>query len=168
MARCLEGLRGAGADFGLIATNTMHIVLDAVRKSVGMPLLSIVDATADAVLAKGIGKVGLLGTVFTMREAFYRDGLAARGVEAITPAEPDQLTINAVIYDELCRGEIRDESRQVFLEIIDGLRDRGAAGIVLGCTEIPLLVRPRDIEIPLFNTSIVHADKALKYAIGAG
>ena len=165
MAAALESLRAAGADFGLIATNTMHIVFDEVRRKVAMPLISIVDATAEAVLAAGLKAVGLLGTVFTMREAFYREGLAKSGLRVLVPGANDQDRINSVIYDELCRGEIRSESRQAFVEIIERLRSEGAEGVVLGCTEIPLLVRQRDCALPLFNTALVHAEKALEFAV---
>jgi aspartate racemase len=166
MAKALERLRAAGADFGIIATNTMHIVFDEVQKAVRMPLLSVVDATAEAIQTAGVNLVGLLGTVFTMRERFYRDGLARFGVDVLVPDAGWQERINEVIYGELCRGEIRPESRQMFLGVIEELRKRGAQGIVLGCTEIPLLVRPQDCDLPLFNTTLLHAEKALNYAIG--
>jgi aspartate racemase len=166
MAKALEQLRTAGADFGIIATNTMHIVFDEVQAAVRMPLLSIVDATAEAIRTAGLNLVGLLGTVFTMREHFYRDGLSRWGINIVVPDASWQERINEVIYGELCCGEIRPESRQMFLGVIEKLRKRGAQGIVLGCTEIPLLVRPQDCDLPLFNTTLLHAEKALNYAIG--
>ena len=165
MARALEGLRLAGAGFGLIATNTMHIVFDAVQQAVGMPLVSIVDATAEAILSAGLHRVGLLGTVFTMREPFFRDRLAQAGIEVLVPEPGDQDRMNEVIYQELCGGRILEASRGVFLRIIDRLRLGGAQGIVLGCTEIPLLVRPQDCALPLFNTTLLHAEKALRLAV---
>jgi aspartate racemase len=165
MAKALERLRAAGADFGIIATNTMHIVFDEVQKAVRMPL-SVVDATAEAIQTAGVNLVGLLGTVFTMRERFYRDGLTRFGVDVLVPDAGWQERINEVIYSGLCRGEIRPESRQMFLGVIEELRKRGAQGVVLGCTEIPLLVRPQDCDLPLFNTTLLHAEKALNYAIG--
>jgi len=143
MANALESLHRAGADFGLIATNTMHIVFDEVQGAVHMPLVSIIEATADAILAAGIRTVGLLGTIFTMSERFFRDGLERRGIIAVVPEPESQQRMNTIIYQELCRGEIRPESRQTFLDIIGCLRSRGAQGMVLGCTEIPLLVEPR-------------------------
>jgi aspartate racemase len=167
MAAALARLHAAGAGFGLIASNTMHIVFDQVQQAVPMPLLSIVDATAQAVRAAGLKTVALLGTIFTMTETFYRDGLAHAGLEVLVPGAAAQDQINAVIYDELCRGDIRPGSRRAFLEIIEGLRRNGAEGIILGCTEIPLLIRPQDTPLPLFNTSILHAEKALRYAVGA-
>jgi aspartate racemase len=166
MAKALERLRAAGADFGIIATNTMHIVFDEVQKAVRMPLLSVVDATAEAIRTAGLNLVGLLGTVFTMRDRFYRDGLARFGIDVLVPDAGWQERIDGVIYAELCRGKIRPESRQMFLGVIEELRKRGAQGIVLGCTEIPLLVRPQDCDLPLFNTTLLHAEKALNYAVG--
>ena len=165
MAEALEQLHGAGADFGLIATNTMHIVFDEVQRAVQLPLLSIVQATADAILAAGFSRVGLLGTVFTMSERFFRDGLERSGITALVPEPDSQQRMNEVIYQELCRGEIRPESRRLFLEIIERLRAQGTQGIVLGCTEIPLLVEPQHCGLPLFNTSLLHAAKALDFAL---
>ena len=166
MAEALERLHVAGADFGLIATNTMHIVFDEVQQAVHMPLLSIVQATAEAILAAGLRSVGLLGTVFTMSERFFREGLGALRESRCSFRNPsDQQRINEVIYQELCRGEIRPTSRQLFLEIIERLRHRGAQGIVLGCTEIPLLVEPQHCDLPLFNTALLHAGKALDFAL---
>ncbi|MBK7927610.1 MAG: aspartate/glutamate racemase family protein [Bryobacterales bacterium] len=165
MASALNRLRLAGAEFGLIATNTMHIVFDEVQQAVPMPLLSIVDATAEAIRAAGVHSVGLLGTVFTMRERFFRDGLAAAGVEVLTPQPDEQDQMNQVIYEQLCRGQILDESRRLFLGIIERLQHKGAQGIVLGCTEIPLLVQPRDSPLPVFNTTLLHAETALAYSL---
>jgi aspartate racemase len=165
MTAVLERLRLAGADFGLIATNTMHIVFDEVQDAVHMPLLSIVEATAGAIRDAGLRSVGLLGTVFTMRERFFRDGLERSGIATLVPEPEDQQQVNDVIYQELCRGEIRPGSRRLFLEIIDRLRDRGAEGIVLGCTEIPLLIEPQHCDLPLFNTALLHAGRALDFAL---
>lgn len=165
MAGALERLRLAGADFGLIATNTMHIVFDEVQAMVGMPLLSIVEATAESIAVEGLGRIGLLGTVFTMRERFFQDGLRRAGIDVVTPEEGDQERMNAVIYGELCRGLVREESRSFFLDVVGRLRGKGAQGIVLGCTEIPLLIGERDCELPLFNTTILHARKALEFAL---
>jgi aspartate racemase len=165
MARALERLRLAGADFGLIATNTMHFVFDEVQRAVRMPLLSIVDATVEAILGAGLQSVGLLGSVFTMRERFFLDVLERSGIEALVPEPGDQLKVHEVIFQELCRGEIRPESRRLFLEIVERLRGRGAQGIILGCTEIPLLLHPEHCELPLFNTALLHAGKALRFAV---
>lgn len=165
MAKALERLRAAGADFGIIATNTMHVVFDEVQKAVRMPLLSIVDAIAEAIRSAGLNLVGLLGTVFTMRERFYRDGLARFGIDVLVPDADWQERINEVIYGELCQGKTLPESRRMFLDVIGELQKAGAQGVVLGCTEIPLLVRPQDCDLPLFNTTLLHAEKALNYAI---
>lgn len=165
MAGALERLRLAGADFGIIATNTMHIVFDLVQAAVRMPLLSIVDATAQAIRNAGIRSVGLLGTVFTMRERFFRDGLNRCGIDVVVPQPDTQEQINGIIYGELCRGQTLPQSRMVLLSAIEALQKLGAQGIVLGCTEIPLLVRPEDCGLPLFNTTILHAKRALEYAV---
>lgn len=165
MATALERLRHAGADFGLIATNTMHFVFEEVQQAVHMPLLSIVDATVEAILDAGLRSVGLLGTLFTMRERFFLDGLERSGIAALVPEPGDQLRVHDVIFEELCRGEIRPESQRLFLQIIEHLRDRGAQGIILGCTEIPLLLQPKHCDLPLFNTALLHAGKALRFAV---
>jgi aspartate racemase len=165
MAASFESLRAAGADFGLIATNTMHYVFDEVQQAVGMPLVSIVDATVEAIQAAGLGSIGLLGTMFTMRERFFLAGLERAGIQALVPEPDAQPHLHEIIFGELCRGQIRPESRQVFLDAIARLRDRGAQGIILGCTEIPLLIKPEDCELPLFNTAVLHAEKALNLAV---
>jgi aspartate racemase len=165
MAASFERLRMAGADFGLIATNTMHYVFDEVQQAIGMPLVSIVDATVEAIQAAGLGSIGLLGTMFTMRERFFLGGLERAGIQALVPEAAAQPRIHQIIFGELCRGDIRPESRQIFLDAIAQLRDRGAQGIILGCTEIPLLIKPQDCELPLFNTAVLHAEKALNLAV---
>lgn len=165
MADALERLHVAGAEVGLIATNTMHMVFDEVQRAVHMPLLSIVQATAEAIHAAGLRSVGLLGTVFTMTERFFRDGLERWGIKVLVPQPTAQQRINDVIFKELCRGDIRPNSRQLFLNTIECLRDDGAQGIVLGCTEIPLLVEPKHCDLPLFNTALLHAGKALEFAL---
>jgi len=167
MVRSLAALKSAGADFGIIATNTMHLVFDQVQAAVDLPLLSIVEATASAIHKEGRAKVGLLGTIFTMGASYYRDGLARKGIEVLVPSDEDQETINGVIYQELCRGEIRAESRSLFQRIIEKLQADGSEGVILGCTEIPLLVRPEDSVLPLYNTTLLHARMALEYAVGS-
>ncbi|MBN1682036.1 amino acid racemase [Candidatus Bathyarchaeota archaeon] len=164
----LEGLRNlrmAGVDFAVIATNTMHILFDKLQAQVDFPLLSIVDATAEAIKSKSLTNVGLIGTSFTMSKPFYRGGLAKHGIEVITPNKADQDYIGKVIFEELSIGKIREESRQGYLKIIGELVDKGAQGIVLGCTEIPLLIRQRDTNVPVFDTATIHAEKALQYAL---
>jgi aspartate racemase len=165
MIKVAHSLERAGAEFGVIATNTMHIVYDEMQAAIGIPFLHIVDAAAEAIRVRGYSTVGLLGTKFTMSQAFYRDRLVANGVDAIVPEEAEQDDIHRVIYEELVSGLIVDQSRRRFVEIIDNLKNRGAEGIVLGCTEIPLLVTDKDSPLPLFDTASIHAEKALQYAI---
>jgi aspartate racemase len=162
-------LKQAGADFLLICTNTMHKVADEVGKSAGLPILHIVDATGNAIREQGLSKVGLLGTRFVMAEQFYRGRLKKRfDIDLVAPAEDEQAVVHRIIYDELCRGKIRDSSRQSCLEIIEKLTKRGAEGIVLGCTELPLLVRPSDVQVPVFDTTRLHAEAAVEMALSGG
>jgi aspartate racemase len=158
-------LVAAGADCIIIAANTMHLVLDQVRASVEVPVLSLLDAVADDILAREIETVGLLGTRFTMEKPFYRHALAERGISVMVPDQADRECVNRVIYTELVAGQIRDESRHAYLDIIDKLVSKGAEGVVLGCTEIPLLIREEDVDVPLFNTTELHAEAALQYAL---
>jgi aspartate racemase len=165
LSEAARKLEAAGADFILIATNTMHIVFDEVQASVGVPMLSLLDAVGEAIQAQGVDTVGLLGTRFTMEESFFPDSLAPRAIDVLVPGADDREYVNHVIYDELVAGRIRDESRAGIVRIIDGLVQRGAEGIILGCTEIPLLVRETDAGLPLFDTTTIHAEAALEYAI---
>jgi len=159
-----QKLAGAGADFVLIATNTMHLVFDEVQASVDVPMLSLLDAVAEAILARGIGTVGLLGTKFTMEKTFYQDALASRGISVLVPGADDREYVNRVIYEELVSGQILPQSRARYVEVIDKLSQRGAEGIILGCTEIPLLVGESDVDVSLFDTTTIHAEAALRYA----
>jgi len=159
-------LKRAGADFLLICTNTMHKVADEVGESAGLPILHIVDATGNAIREQGLSEVGLLGTRFVMAEQFYRDRLKKRfDIDVVVPAEDEQAVVHRIIYDELCQGKIRDSSRQSCLEIIEKLTKRGAEGIVLGCTELPLLIRPSDVQVPVFDTTRLHAEAAVELAL---
>ena len=158
-------LEAAGADFILIATNTMHMVFNQVQAGVNVPMLSLLDAVGEAILARGMSTVGLLGTGFTMEKPFYRDSLAEKGITVLVPDANDRGYVNDVIYTELVAGEIRDESRARFVAIIKKLAERGAEGIILGCTEIPLLVSESDAGTPLFDTTAIHAQAALEYAL---
>jgi len=162
----LKALKRAGADFTVIATNTMHILFDRLQAQVDMPLISIVDATAEAIKEEGFRKVGLMGTQFSMTKPFYREGLAKHGIDVVTPSMEDQDYIVKVIFEELSIGKLTEESRRGYLEIIDKLVERGAQGVVLGCTEIPLLVTPELTDVKLFDTATIHAESALRYAIG--
>jgi aspartate racemase len=158
-------LESAGADLIVIATNTMHLVFDQVQASVTVPMLSLLDAVGDAILARGIETVGLLGTRFTMEKTFYQDALTRKGIIVLVPDEQDREYVNAVIYGELVAGQIRAESRAGYVAIINKLAERGAEGIILGCTEIPLLVNEEDAGMLLFDTTVIHAEAALNYAL---
>ncbi len=163
----LKRLSAAGADFAVIATNTMHILFEKLEARSPIPLISIVDATAEAVKEEGMEVVGLLGTRFTMEKLFYRGGLKKHGIETLVPGKDERNYIDRVVFEELSRGLLLPESRNGYLEIIDGLLERGAQGIVLGCTEIPLLVTEEHTDVKLFDTAVIHAEKALQYAIGS-
>jgi aspartate racemase len=160
-------LEAAGAGLIVIAANTMHIVYDQVQAGVSIPVLSLLDAVGDAILEVGIDTVGLLGTRFTMEKPFYQEALARRGIHVLVPDERDREYVNAVIYQELVAGRIRDQSRARFIAIIQKLAERGAQGVILGCTEIPLLVGEQDVGLPLFDTTVIHAEAALCYALRA-
>ena len=166
LSEAAQRLEKAGAEVIVIATNTMHLVVDQVQASVTVPVLSLLDVVADAVRARGLRTVGLLGTRFTMEKGLYQDALASRGIEVLVPDAKGRAYVNAVIYDELVAGQIRDESRAGFVALVDELAGRGAEGVILGCTEIPLLVREGDVDLPLFDTTILHAEAALEYALG--
>ena len=161
----LESLSASGADFAVIATNTMHIVFDELNEKSPIPLINIIDATAEAIKMEGLDTVGLLGTRFTMEKPFYKEGLARHGIEPLVPDKADRDYINKVVFEELSRGLLLTESRDRFLKIIEGLMGRGAQGIILGCTEIPLLVTPQTTAVKLFDTATIHAEKALEFAI---
>ena len=164
-----RALRAAGAECLLICTNTMHKVAETVESSAGLPLLHIADTTGDAIRAAGLGRIGLLGTRFTMEEAFYRERLRERhGIDVITPEEADRARVHAIIYEELCLGRLLDTSRAELLAIVDRLAAQGAQGVVLGCTELPLLVQPAQCALPLFDTTELHARAAVEFALAAG
>jgi aspartate racemase len=156
----------AGADLLLICTNTMHLMAEEVEAAVGIPLLHIADVTAAAVKARSISRVGLLGTRFTMEKDFYKERLRRKhGLDVIIPGEKEREIIHAILYDELCLGDIREGSKAEFKNMIAGLASRGAQGIILGCTEIPLLVKQADYTIPLFDTTALHAEAAVDFAL---
>lgn len=158
-------LQGAGAELVLLCTNTMHKVADAVEAVLDVPFLHLADATAGAALAAGLTRVGLLGTAFTMEQSFYRDRLATHGVEVVVPAAEDRALVHRVIYDELCRGVVRAESRASYVGVIERLVARGSTGIVLGCTEIELLIGPEDSPVPVLPTTRLHAEAAVEIAL---
>lgn len=165
LAEAARRLESAGADFLVLCTNTMHKVAPAIMREIGIPLLHIADTTADAIQQAGIGTVGLLGTRFTMEDPFYRTRLEERGLRVLLPDAPERAEIHRVIYDELCRGEILDASRAAYERIMGRLVEEGAEGIILGCTEIGLLVRPERASVPLFDTAEIHARAAALAAL---
>lgn len=156
----------AGADFLLIGTNTMHKVAPEIQARIRIPLLHIADATARVLEEQGIQRVGLLGTRFTMEERFYRERLEARGIAVLIPEADERETVHRVIYGELCLGQINDSSRTAYLAIVDSLAARGAQGVILGCTEIALLIQQAHTRVPLFDTTAIHAAQAVRQAIG--
>ena len=158
-------LEAAGAELIVLCTNTMHIVAPAIEAAIGVPFLHLADATADAVIAAGVTSVALLGTRYTMEQPFYRDRLAARGLDVRVPDEPDRTMVHDVIFDELVQGEITSSSKAAYLEAIDRLVDAGAAGVIAGCTEIELLVGPDDVTCPYFPTTHLHAMTAVDLAL---
>jgi aspartate racemase len=166
LADAARRVEAAGAEFLVLCTNTMHTVAPQIEEAIRIPLLHIADATAAEIGEAGVRRVGLLGTSFTMEQEFYRGRLSDRhGIEVLIPDAPERQTVHRVIYDELCVGRIRDESRSRYVEIIRALAGRGAEAVVLGCTEISLLVRPGDSPIPTFDTTEAHARRAVALAV---
>ncbi len=166
LADCGMRLKAAGADFILIATNTMHRVADQVEAKSRLPLLHIADATGEQIKTKSLRKVGLLGTAYTMEQAFYRGRLEAKfDVEVITPDQKGRKEVHRIIYEELCLGEVKDASRKYYLDIIEDMRTSGAEAVILGCTEIGMLVREHDTDLPILDTTAIHAETAVKLAL---
>ena len=155
----------AGADFLLICTNTMHKVYPQIQAQVTIPLLHIADATADALASDGVTKVALLGTRYTMQEDFYKSKLVARGFEVLVPEQADIDEVNRIIFEELCVGTLKETSRKTFSRIIDTLKARGAQAVILGCTEIGLLVKQEHASLPLYDTTVIHASRAAEKAM---
>jgi len=167
MVDAARRLERGGADFLVIATNTMHIAAPQVQAATSLPLLHIADPTADRIKAAGLRRVGLLGTAFTMEQDFYKGRLAQEhGLEVLVPEADDRALVHRIIYEELVQGRIVDASRQVYREVIRRLVERGAEAIILGCTEIMLLVAPEDSPVPLFDTTGLHAEAAVARALG--
>ena len=158
-------LEKAGADFIVICTNTMHKVVNQIKEKISIPILHIAEMTAEKILEKGLENIALLGTKYTMEQDFYKSKLIEKGINVIIPDKNDVEIINEVIYDELCLGTINSDSKKKFLEIVDKLRNKGAEGIILGCTEIGLLIKNEDTDVPLFDTAIIHAEQAAMYSI---
>ena len=158
-------LEKAGADFIVICTNTMHKVVNQIKEKISIPILHIAEMTAEKILEKGLKNIALLGTKYTMEQDFYKSKLIEKETNVIIPDKNDIEIINEVIYDELCLGTINSDSKKKFLEIVDKLRSKGAEGIILGCTEIGLLIKNEDTDVPLFDTAIIHAEQAAIYSI---
>ncbi|WP_373988403.1 aspartate/glutamate racemase family protein [Duganella sp. BuS-21] len=166
MADAARALQAAGADFVVLCTNTMHKVAPAIEAAVRIPLFHIADPTATEIKRAGLRKIGLLGTRFTMEQAFYKDRLRAlHGLDVVVPEQAERDTVHRIIYDELCLGHIVDGSREEYRRIIAGLVEQGAQAIILGCTEISLLVNQQDAAVPLFDTTAIHARSAALWAL---
>ena len=165
LADAAQALERAGAEALVLCTNTMHRVLDVIEPAIGIPVLHIADATARRIRAAGLTKVGLLATRFTMEQDFYRGRLERNGLAVIVPDADERVEIHRVIYDELCLGAIRNASRETFRTIMANLVARGAEGLILGCTEIGLLVGADDTSVPVFDTARIHAEDAVDWAL---
>jgi amino-acid racemase len=168
LAQAAASLEAGGAQVLVLCTNTMHKVADAITAEASIPLLHLADVTADAVLGAGVDTVGLLGTAFTMEQDFYRNRLADRGLRVLIPGPDDRALVHRVIYDELCRGVVTRQSRAAYRGVIGRLAAEGARGIVLGCTEIELLIGVEDSPVPVFPTTRLHAEAAVEFALREG
>lgn len=167
LADAARKLEGAGADCILICTNTMHKVAEQVESATNIPLLHIADATGERLTQDGVKRVGLLGTAFTMEQAFYKDRLASNfGLEVVVPNAHDRAIIHNIIYQELCLGTVNEYSRAEYLRIIEQLQAEGAEAVILGCTEIGMLIKPEHTLMPLYDTTKIHAEKAVEFALG--
>lgn len=166
LSEAAQGLARGGAQGLLIATNTMHKVADEVEQACGLPLLHIADATADAIVADGVRTVGLLATAFTMEQDFYVGRLRDKGLEVIVPDAPQRAEVHRIIYDELCLDTVLEPSRDVYQQVISSLVARGAEAVILGCTEITLLVSASDSSVLLYDTTRIHADAGVRFLLG--
>lgn len=160
MANAAKSLENAGATCILICANTMHLTIEAIRKVVQIPVIHIAEATGEQILEKKISKVALLGTKYTMEKTFYIDVLKSMGIEVIIPEKADREIVHTIIYDELSKGVLKATSKEAYITIINKLEKEGAEGVILGCTEIPLLIQQEDVSIPVFDTTTIHATKA--------
>lgn len=165
LGNAAKGIEAAGADFLLICTNTMHKVVPQIASMIQIPIIHIADAAADVLEKENIRCVGLLGTKYTMTQDFYKKRLTDRGIDVLIPQEDDIEAVNSVIFNELCRGINREESRVKFGEIIHKLKENGAEGVILGCTEIGSLISQKDSDLPVFDTTVIHAKKAAELAL---
>ncbi|WP_413380862.1 aspartate/glutamate racemase family protein [Alkalihalobacillus sp. 1P02AB] len=165
MIHAAESLEKAGADLVIICTNTMHLMAEEVQAAISVPLIHIVDVIANSIKEQGLSSIGLLGTRFTMEKDFYKERLAKHGIKTIIPTDEDRTTVHNVIYQELCQGRICPKSKASYQAIIERLAEQGAQGVILGCTEIPLLLSADDSEIPLFDSTKLHAEYTIQYAM---
>jgi aspartate racemase len=165
LGECARRLQAAGAQCVLLCTNTMHLVYDAVQSAIEIPMLHLVDGTADALILAGVERVALLGTRYTMELPFYRRRLEDRGLTVMVPEPDDRETVHRIIYDELCRGQVLSPSRTAYQEILARLAKRGAQAVILGCTEIGLLIGPDDSPLPVFDSTLLHVEAALDWAL---
>ncbi|UOO76392.1 aspartate/glutamate racemase family protein [Neisseria sp. Dent CA1/247] len=165
LAESARKLEGMGADVLVLATNTMHKIADVIEQAVRIPLLHVVDATAAAVKAKGLSRVGLLGTRFTMSDGFYSERMAKQGVEITVPSENKQAEIHRIIFEELCLNKIQAGSKAYYQQVVRRLQEQGAEGVILGCTEIGLLLKENDCPLPLFDSAEIHALAAVNFAL---
>ena len=165
LGRAAKKLEDAGADFILICSNTIHKVTSQIASMLQIPVVHIADATADELKTCHIKRVGLLGTRYTMKQDFYKDRLSDRGIEVIIPDDVDVDVVNRIIFEELCVGKINEKSRKIFQKIIEKMQEKGAEGVILGCTEIGLLIHQSDVSVPVFDTTVIHAKKAVQIAL---
>lgn len=165
LADCAKGLEAAGVDMVLICTNTMHKVADETAAAVSVPLLHIAEATGRALGRDGVKRVALLGTKYTLTDPFYKDRLATQGFEVMIPSAADVEMVNRVIFEELCVGVVKPESKAAFLRVIEDLRKQGAEAVILGCTEIGMLVSQADTDLPVYDTTVIHAEEAVRAAL---
>ncbi len=166
MADAAKKLEDAGADLIILCTNTMHLCTNAILEKISVPFLHIAEATGQEIIARNFKKVGLLGTKFTMEKDFYKEVLREKfGIEVVIPNEQEREQVHRIIYQELVHGQIKEESREDYKKIIRHLEEEGAQGVILGCTEIPLLISDSDVNIPVFDTTRIHAEKAVEWLL---
>jgi aspartate racemase len=167
LAEAAKSVERGGADFLMICTNTMHKVVPEIESQISIPILHIADATAESLVQNGVTKVGLLGTRFTMEQDFYKGRISEKfGIDVVVPTADEQTVVHDIIYQELCLGEIKTESRDRYLKIIANLHAQGAQAVILGCTEIALLVKQSDTTVPLYDTTEIHAAHGVEWALG--
>ncbi|WP_342535520.1 aspartate/glutamate racemase family protein [Lysinibacillus sp. FSL K6-1151] len=165
LAQAAQSLERAGADFVIICTNTMHKVIDIIEAAITIPILHIADATARQIKEAGLQKIALLGTKYTMEQAFYKARVEGFGIEVIVPDSHERMEVNRIIYEELCLGIIKQDAKTYYIQVVEELVQAGAQGVILGCTEIGLLIQQEDISVPVFDTAAIHAHTAVSMAI---